>query len=90
MKSMSGKELAKQLEREGWILLRIQGSHHIYGKRGFSERLSVPIHGSKPMKTGLLRYLLKKAGLLENTIQPESTEEVEVNLEDNLTAENEP
>ncbi len=30
MKSMSGKELAKLLEANGWDLLRIQGSHHIY------------------------------------------------------------
>jgi len=89
MKSMSGKELAKQLEREGWILLRIQGSHHIYGKPGNPERLSVPIHGNKAIKTGLLRHLLKKAGLLENTAQGELSEETEVNLENDLTAEDE-
>ena len=34
MNSMSGKELAKLLERNDWILLRVQGSHHIYGKPG--------------------------------------------------------
>lgn len=34
MKSVSGKELARLLERHGWTLLRIQGSHHIYGKTG--------------------------------------------------------
>jgi predicted RNA binding protein YcfA (HicA-like mRNA interferase family) len=30
MKSISGKKLAKILERHGWELLRIQGSHQIY------------------------------------------------------------
>jgi predicted RNA binding protein YcfA (HicA-like mRNA interferase family) len=30
MKSVSGKEFAKVLERKGWQLLRIQGSHHIF------------------------------------------------------------
>lgn len=34
MKSVSGKEFAKVLERYGWTLLRVQGSHHIYGKPG--------------------------------------------------------
>ncbi len=34
MKSVSGKELARVLERQGWTLLRIHGSHHIYGKSG--------------------------------------------------------
>ncbi len=28
MKSVSGKELAKVLERNGWTKLRVQGSHH--------------------------------------------------------------
>lgn len=34
MKSVSGKEFAKVLERYGWSLLRIQGSHHIYAGLG--------------------------------------------------------
>jgi len=28
MKSISGKELARVVERHGWQLLRIHGSHH--------------------------------------------------------------
>ncbi len=32
MKSVSGKEFARILERYGWTLLRVNGSHHIYGK----------------------------------------------------------
>ena len=38
---MSGKELAKLLAANGWDLLRIQGSHHIYGKVGNPARISV-------------------------------------------------
>ncbi len=34
MASVSGKAFAKALERRGWMLLRINGSHHIYGKAG--------------------------------------------------------
>jgi predicted RNA binding protein YcfA (HicA-like mRNA interferase family) len=29
MKSVSGKELARVVERHGWQLFRIHGSHHI-------------------------------------------------------------
>lgn len=65
MKSMTGKELAKLLEKNGWKLIRIQGSHHIYGKLDIKVKISVPIHGSKDLKIGLLRYLLKQANLLE-------------------------
>lgn len=75
MNSMSGKELSKLLEHNDWILLRVQGSHHIYGKAGSSIQISVPIHGNKSLKVGLLRHLLKQAGLSENTHQNTSTVE---------------
>ncbi len=69
MKTVSGKQLAKALERHGWSLLRIHGSHHIYGKPGSVVRLSVPIHGNRPLKIGLLRHLLKKADLTESDLE---------------------
>jgi predicted RNA binding protein YcfA (HicA-like mRNA interferase family) len=69
MKSVSGRELARLLERQGWTLLRIQGSHHIYGKAGSVVRLSVPIHGNQPLKIGLLKHLLKMAGLEESELE---------------------
>jgi predicted RNA binding protein YcfA (HicA-like mRNA interferase family) len=31
VKALSGKEFVRLLERHGWRLLRINGSHHIYG-----------------------------------------------------------
>jgi predicted RNA binding protein YcfA (HicA-like mRNA interferase family) len=64
----SGKEFAKILERYGWSLLRVQGSHHIYGRAGSDVRLSVPIHGNQALKTGLLRQLMKAADLNENDL----------------------
>lgn len=63
MKQLSGKDLAKLLEKNGWKLARVKGSHHVYTKEGRIERLSVPIHGNKPLKIGLLKHLLKTAGL---------------------------
>ncbi len=65
MKSVSGKALAKVVERHGWVLLRTHGSHRIYGKGGSVVRLSIPIHGNTPLKVGLLKHLLKLAGLAE-------------------------
>ncbi len=61
MKSFSGKDLAKEVERRGWLLLRVHGSHHIYGKQGSVVRLSIPVHGNQPLKAGLLKHLLKLA-----------------------------
>jgi predicted RNA binding protein YcfA (HicA-like mRNA interferase family) len=68
MKPFSGRALAKVVERHGWELLRIHGSHHVYGKMGSVVRLSIPIHGNQPLKTGLLRHLLKMAGLREGDL----------------------
>ena len=63
MKPISGKQFAKLLEHHGWTLLRINGSHHIYGKAGFEARLSVPVHGNEALKLGLARHLAKLAGI---------------------------
>ncbi|HSK78254.1 MAG TPA: type II toxin-antitoxin system HicA family toxin [Thermoanaerobaculia bacterium] len=68
MKALSGKDLAKLLEQRGWELRRIPGSHHIYAKPGGEVRLSVPIHGNHSLKTGLLRHLLKQAGISEDEV----------------------
>ncbi len=68
MRAISGKELTRLLERHGWVLLRIQGSHHIYGKPGSAVRLSVPVHGNRPLRIGLPRHLLKMADLPEDAV----------------------
>ncbi len=68
MRPVTGKELAGLLERRGWTLLRIHGSHHIYGKAGSVVRLSVPIHGKRPLKIGMLKHLLKMADLSEDEL----------------------
>jgi predicted RNA binding protein YcfA (HicA-like mRNA interferase family) len=49
MKSVSGADFAKLLEKHGWKLLRVNGSHHIYRKAGHIERISVPIHGNQSL-----------------------------------------
>ena len=93
MKSMSGKELAKLLEANGWDLLRIQGSHHIYGQAGNPARISVPIHRNQDMKIGLLRNLLKTAGLLSmfegtsdrSTHEPDLQIEIDPSTVDEMT-----
>jgi predicted RNA binding protein YcfA (HicA-like mRNA interferase family) len=50
VRNVSGRELAKTLERLGWVLLRVQGSHHIYGKPGERAHISVPVHGNATLK----------------------------------------
>ena len=68
MKVVTGKQFAKALIKAGWQLLRVNGSHHIYGKDGRRERISVPIHGNDTLKPGLLAHFLKQTGLMESDI----------------------
>jgi predicted RNA binding protein YcfA (HicA-like mRNA interferase family) len=68
MKALSGRDFARLVERHGWALLRVKGSHHIYGKSGSVVRLSIPIHGNRPLKIGLLRHLAKLAEIEDEAL----------------------
>lgn len=68
MKSISGKELSKILEKKGRERRRIKGSHHIYVKHDNPARISIPVHGNRPLKAGLLKHLMKIAGLEESDL----------------------
>lgn len=57
---MKGKDLVKLLQKNGWTLDRITGSHHIMAKG--NQTVSVPVHGTDLGK-GLELAILKQAGL---------------------------
>ena len=68
MKQVTGKELARAVQRKGWVLARVHGSHHIFVFEGRRERIVIPIHGNRPLKIGLLRALMRIAGLEEDEL----------------------
>jgi predicted RNA binding protein YcfA (HicA-like mRNA interferase family) len=68
MKAISGREFSRILEQHGWELRQIKGSHYVYGKSGSTARISLPIHGNKPLKIDLLKNFLKIAGISEDEI----------------------
>ena len=63
MKPITGAELCRLLELNGWILQRISGSHHIYAKSGERKVLSIPVHGNRNLKLGLASRLARDANL---------------------------
>ena len=69
MKALSGRDFARLVERRGWKLLRVSGSHHIYGKSGSVVRLSIPVHGNRPLKIGLMRHLAKLAEIADDELR---------------------
>ena len=49
------------LEREGFALIRVRGSHHLL-RRGDTTAI-VPIHGNRSLKIGTLRKMLREIGM---------------------------
>jgi predicted RNA binding protein YcfA (HicA-like mRNA interferase family) len=68
LKQVAGHDLARLIQQRGWILARVHGSHHIFTKAGRKERIVIPVHGNQPLKTGLLRSLMKIAELAESDL----------------------
>jgi predicted RNA binding protein YcfA (HicA-like mRNA interferase family) len=65
MKSVSGRDFARLVEQQGWALLRVHGSHHIYGKPGSAMRLTIPMHENQVLLAGLQHHLMTMTGLTE-------------------------
>ena len=55
---VAGAEMVRFLQRQGFSLLRVRGSHHFFFQRD-ELRTSVPVHGSRPLKIGTLRSILR-------------------------------
>ena len=60
--NLNPKELIKILEADGWQLIRVRGSHHIFKHPMRSGMLIVPYH-TNDMKLGTVNQILKDAGL---------------------------
>lgn len=68
MKAVTGKRMAKLAEQKGWILARINGSHHVFTKEGRIERVVIPIHGNQTLKIGLQRSLMRIIPVVEDEL----------------------
>ncbi len=68
MKILSGKELIKVLEKKGWFLKRIHGSHHILSHPDKVEIISVPVHRNDDLKKGLQRKLMSIADISDSEL----------------------
>jgi predicted RNA binding protein YcfA (HicA-like mRNA interferase family) len=58
---ISGRDVRKAFEKDGWEFARQRGSHMILVKEGSMATLSVPDH--KTVARGTLRSLIRAAGI---------------------------
>lgn len=54
---ISGKDLLRFLQREGFTVVRVRGSHHVL-TRGETDTV-VPVHGNRTLAIGTLRKILR-------------------------------
>ncbi|WP_174513949.1 type II toxin-antitoxin system HicA family toxin [Methylocella tundrae] len=56
----NSREVKRRLERDGWVLDRIKGSHHIFRHPQTGVVISLP-HPKKDLGEGLMRQIYKLA-----------------------------
>ena len=59
---LSPEKLARVLEKKGFVLDRIRGSHHAYFRSDLDVTITVPFH-KKEVGKGLLIEIMKQAGI---------------------------
>jgi len=55
--------VVKVFVRQGWTVVRQSGSHVHLAKEGSSVILSIPVHKGKPIRAGLIKDQIAKAGM---------------------------
>ncbi|MHB8289596.1 MAG: type II toxin-antitoxin system HicA family toxin [Acidimicrobiales bacterium] len=59
---MRGVSVVKALEKAGFTVVRIAGSHHIMSHPD-GRRTSIPVHAGRDVRPGTLRHILRDAQL---------------------------
>lgn len=57
---MKTRALVEELEKNGWKLDRIRGSHHVFTHEGAERSVVVPVHG-KDIPDFFARAIIKQA-----------------------------
>ena len=63
---VTGRQTARALERIGFVVLRIKGSHHFL-RHPDGRSTVVPIHSGETLGPGLLNQILKDAEIERET-----------------------
>ena len=60
--ALTSQKVIKLLQKKGFVLDRVKGSHHIYFHLGLKRRVVVPFH-NKDLPKGTLLEILRQAGI---------------------------
>lgn len=60
---LTGKELLKLAQKNGWIVTRVNGSHHRLEHTISKKKVTIAIHSNKDIPKGTEQKILKDLGL---------------------------
>lgn len=60
--TMTSADLIRMLEKNGWVLRSVKGSHHVFTHPQHPGHVCVP-HPRKDLGKGLVHKILKQAGI---------------------------
>ena len=66
--SLTSEKIIKLLEKNGFVLDRIKGSHYIYYNPETRKRAIVPLH-KKDLPKGTMFEILKQAGISKEEVR---------------------
>lgn len=66
--TVSGKELVRALEKAGFVVLRIKGSHHFL-QHIDSRTTVIPVHGNEDIGPGLLSKILRECDMTKEELR---------------------
>lgn len=60
---LTGKDLLRLAEKNGWEVIRQNGSHHRLKHKVTGKKETIAVHANKDLKKGIEQKLLKQLGL---------------------------
>ncbi len=57
----NSRDIYRKLEKDGWVVSSVGGSHHVFKKPGMRDNISLP-HPKKDLPPGTVRGIYKTAG----------------------------
>nr|WP_317269723.1 type II toxin-antitoxin system HicA family toxin [Arthrospira sp. PLM2.Bin9] len=63
LRVLSAKEVCIILEEQGFLEVRVRGSHIIMQRREAESTITIPVPNYKELKIGTLRSIIRQSGL---------------------------
>ena len=66
---LSPQKVIAVLEKKGFVLKKVTGSHYIFANIETKRRVTVPFHSNQEIARGTLLQILKDAGISKEELQ---------------------